>query len=58
MISLAIWLAIGAAIGYFLFYLGSTIIEIITGVGECFGDNGGIIIWILIIFGILALFII
>ncbi len=58
MISLAFWLAIGIGIGYFLFYLGGTLIEIISGIGDCMGDNGSIIIWIVIILGVLALIII
>ncbi len=56
MISLAFWFLVGCGIAYFLFYLLGTILEIITLLGDCcFGDNGGIFIWIAIIAGVLVL---
>ena len=52
MLSLAFWFLLGCGIAYFLFHLLGTILEIITLIGDCcFGDNGGIIIWIIIIVG-------
>ena len=56
MLSLAFWFLAGCGIAYFLFYLLGTILEIITLIGDCcFGDNGGIIISIIIIVGGLAM---
>lgn len=56
MLSLALWFIIGCGIAVFLFYLGSTILEIITLSFECIlGDNGAFIGWPLLILGIIAL---
>jgi hypothetical protein len=56
MLSLALWFLIGCGIAVFLFYLGSTILEIITLSFECIlGDNGAFIGWSLLILGIIAL---
>ena len=59
MLSLAFWFLADCGIAYFLFYLLGTILEIITLIGDCcFGDNGGIFIWIIIIAsGLVMLFI-
>jgi len=58
MLSLALWFLIGCGIAVFLFYLGSTILEIITMSFECIlGDNGAFIGWSLLIIGIVALFV-
>jgi hypothetical protein len=52
MLSLAFWFLVGCGIAYFLFYLLGTILEIITLIGDCcLGDNGGILIWIILIVG-------
>ena len=59
MLSLAFWFIVGCGIAYFLFYLLGTILEIITLIGDCcLGDNGGILIWIAIIIGVIAMMII
>ena len=56
MLSLAFWFLIGCGIAVFLYYLGSTILEIITLSFECIlGDNGAFIGWPLLILGIIAL---
>ena len=56
MLSLALWFIIGCGIAVFLFYLGSTVLEIITLSFECIlGDNGAFIGWPLLILGIIAL---
>jgi len=58
MLSLALWFLLGCGIAVFLFYLGSTILEIITLSFECIlGDNGAFIGWLLLIAGIIALII-
>ena len=56
MLSLALLFLIGCGIAVFLFYLGSTVLEIITLSFECIlGDNGAFIGWPLLILGIIAL---
>ena len=50
MISIIFWLIVGIGAGIFLFYIGSTLLQIISGIGEvCLGDNGAFIIWLIII---------
>ena len=50
MISLAIWFLVGAAIAVYLLWIGGMLCEIVSGVGELiFGDNGSIVIWLIII---------
>jgi len=52
MLSLTFWFLLGCGLAFFLFYFLGTILEIITLLGDCcFGDNGGIIIWIILIIG-------
>ena len=52
MISLAFWFLVGAAIAVYLLWIGGMLCEIISGVGELiFGDNGSIVIWLIIIIG-------
>ena len=59
MLSLAFWFLAGCGIAYFLFHLLGTILEIITLIGDCcFGDNGGIFIWIILIVGGLVMLLI
>ena len=50
MISIIFWLIVGIGAGIFLFYIGSSLLQIISGIGEvCLGDNGAFIIWLIII---------
>jgi hypothetical protein len=52
MISIIFWLVVGIGAGIFLFYIGSSLLQIISGIGEiCLGDNGAFIIWLIIILG-------
>jgi hypothetical protein len=52
MISIIFWLIVGIGAGIFLFYIGSSLLQIISGIGEiCLGDNGAFIIWLIIILG-------
>jgi hypothetical protein len=56
MISIIFWLVVGIGAGIFLFYIGSSLLQIISGIGEiCLGDNGAFIIWLIIILGAAAL---
>ncbi len=56
MISIIFWLIVGIGAGIFLFYIGSSLLQIISGIGEiCLGDNGAFIIWLIIILGGAAL---
>lgn len=56
MISIIFWLIVGIGAGIFLFYIGSSLLQIINGIGEiCLGDNGAFIIWLIIILGGAAL---
>jgi hypothetical protein len=56
MISIIFWLVVGIGAGIFLFYIGSSLLQIISGIGEiCLGDNGAFIIWLIIILGGAAL---
>ena len=55
MFSLALWFLVGCGIAVFLFYLGSTIIDIITMSFEgIFGDNGAFIGWLFLLVGIVV----
>lgn len=49
------WLAIGAALGLFLVYMGYCVFSIIDGIFSCMGDNGSIIGWTIVIAVILFL---
>lgn len=52
MISLTFWFILGAAIAVYLLWIGGMLCEIVSGVGELiFGDNGSIVIWLIIIIG-------
>lgn len=52
MISLILWSFVLISFGLMGYHLVTLIIEVISMIGECFmGDNGGIIIWIILIVG-------
>lgn len=52
MISLIIWSFVLISFGLLGYHLVTLVIEVISAIGEgIMGDNGGIIIWIIIIVG-------
>ena len=52
MISLALWFLAGCSLAFLGYHLITFVIELISFIGECImGDNGGIIIWIILIVG-------
>ena len=52
MISVTCWFIVRAAIAVDLLWVGGMLCEIVSGVGELiFGDNGSIVIWLIIILG-------
>jgi len=56
MISLALWFIAGCSIAYLAFQLITFVIDLISFIGECFCDNGGIILWSVIIIGAIIMF--
>lgn len=56
MISLALWFIAGCSIAYLAFLLFTFVIDLISFIGECFCDNGGIILWSIIIIGAIVMF--
>ena len=56
MISLILWSFVLISFGLLGYHLVTLVIEVISAIGEgIMGDNGGIIIWIIIIVGALMM---